>query len=72
MLDLGCGAGLDSILAARRVGPTKNVIGIDRTEDVLVGTDSQNAVDPDSIAAFAAPQEAVKLKIVLAPRRAGV
>jgi len=35
--DLGCGAGLDSILAARRVGPTKIVIGIDLTEDMLVG-----------------------------------
>ena len=29
VLDLGCGAGLDSILAARRVGPTGRVIGID-------------------------------------------
>jgi arsenite methyltransferase len=35
VLDLGCGAGLDSILAARRVGPTGKVIGIDMTEDML-------------------------------------
>lgn len=31
VLDLGCGAGLDSLLAARRVGPTGRVIGVDMT-----------------------------------------
>ena len=31
VLDLGCGAGLDSILAARRVGPPGRVIGVDMT-----------------------------------------
>jgi len=35
VLDLGCGAGLDSILAARRVGPAGKVIGIDMTEAML-------------------------------------
>jgi SAM-dependent methyltransferase len=35
VLDLGCGAGLDSILAARRVGATGKVIAIDMTEDML-------------------------------------
>ena len=29
VLDLGCGTGLDSLVAARRVGPTGKVIGID-------------------------------------------
>ena len=29
VLDLGCGAGMDSLLAARRVGPTGKVIGVD-------------------------------------------
>ena len=29
VLDLGCGAGLDSLLAAPRVGPTGRVIGLD-------------------------------------------
>ena len=35
VLDLGCGAGLDSILAARRIGPTGKVIGVDMTEPML-------------------------------------
>lgn len=35
VLDLGCGAGMDSILAARRVGPTGMVIGIDMVEEML-------------------------------------
>ena len=35
VLDLGCGAGLDSILAARRVGSTGTVIGIDMTPEML-------------------------------------
>jgi arsenite methyltransferase len=29
VLDLGCGAGLDSLIAARRVGPSGKVIGVD-------------------------------------------
>jgi arsenite methyltransferase len=29
VLDLGCGPGMDSLLAARRVGPTGKVIGLD-------------------------------------------
>jgi SAM-dependent methyltransferase len=35
VLDLGCGAGLDSILAARRVGPEGTVIGVDMVEEML-------------------------------------
>lgn len=35
VLDLGCGAGMDSIIAARRVGPTGRVIGIDFSESML-------------------------------------
>ena len=29
VLDLGCGAGIDTVLAARRVGPTGSVVGLD-------------------------------------------
>jgi SAM-dependent methyltransferase len=35
VLDLGCGAGLDSLLAARRVGPAGRVIGIDFSAAML-------------------------------------
>jgi SAM-dependent methyltransferase len=35
VLDLGSGAGLDSILAARRVGPAGKVIGVDITEEMV-------------------------------------
>jgi len=35
VLDLGSGAGMDSILAARRVGPAGRVIGVDMTEEML-------------------------------------
>src|SRR5581483_12432166 len=34
VLDLGSGAGMDSILAARRVGPEGRVIGVDMTEEM--------------------------------------
>ena len=35
VLDLGCGAGLDSLIAARAVGPSGKVIGIDFSEPML-------------------------------------
>ena len=35
VLDLGCGAGLDSLIAARRVGPAGRVIGIDFSDSML-------------------------------------
>lgn len=35
VLDLGCGAGLDSILAARRVGPTGKVLAVDMAGAML-------------------------------------
>jgi len=35
VLDLGSGAGLDCFLAARKVGPTGKVIGVDMTDEML-------------------------------------
>lgn len=35
VLDLGCGAGLDTLIAARRVGSAGRVIGIDFSESML-------------------------------------
>jgi arsenite methyltransferase len=35
VLDLGCGAGMDCLLAARRVGPTGLVIGVDMTRPMV-------------------------------------
>ncbi len=34
-LDLGCGAGIDCFIAAKLVGPTGKVIGIDMTDEML-------------------------------------
>jgi SAM-dependent methyltransferase len=35
VLDLGCGAGMDSLIAARRVGPEGKVIGVDFSQSML-------------------------------------
>src|SRR5438876_9162911 len=35
VVDLGCGGGLDVLLAAARVGPTGRAIGIDMTPEML-------------------------------------
>jgi arsenite methyltransferase len=35
VLDLGCGAGVDCLIAARRVGPSGSVIGVDMTPAML-------------------------------------
>jgi len=37
VLDLGCGAGFDTLLAAQRVGPNGKVIGIEMTPEMLAG-----------------------------------
>jgi SAM-dependent methyltransferase len=35
VLDLGCGAGFDAFLAARQVGPSGSVIGVDMTSEMI-------------------------------------
>jgi ubiquinone/menaquinone biosynthesis C-methylase UbiE len=39
ILDLGCGAGIDSILAAHRTGPSGRVIALDFLPEMLARTD---------------------------------
>ena len=36
VLDLGCGAGTDALIAAQMVGPEGSVVGVDMTHDMLV------------------------------------
>lgn len=43
VLDLGSGAGLDCFLAARRVGPTGRVIGLDMTDEMLALAEQNRA-----------------------------
>jgi arsenite methyltransferase len=38
VLDLGCGSGVDTLLAADRVGPTGRVIGVDLTPEMVAIT----------------------------------
>ncbi len=47
VLDLGSGAGFDSFLAARAVGPEGSVIGVDMTPDMLARA-RQNAAKVDA------------------------
>src|SRR5215468_8857036 len=35
VVDLGCGGGIDVLLAAQKVGPTGRAIGIDMTDEML-------------------------------------
>jgi arsenite methyltransferase len=35
VVDIGCGAGIDSLIAAKKVGPDGRVIGIDMTPSML-------------------------------------
>ena len=43
VLDIGCGAGFDSLIAALYVGPTGKVIGVDLSEEMLAVARGQSA-----------------------------
>ena len=50
VVDVGCGAGLDSLIAARMVGPTGRVIGVDMTSAMLEkATASASAADISTV-----------------------
>ncbi len=44
VLDIGCGAGIDTFLAARKVGPTGRVIGLDLTPEMLARARANQAL----------------------------
>jgi arsenite methyltransferase len=85
LLDLGCGAGIDTILAAQRTGPTGRVIALDFLPEMLEQTTTAAAeaglanVDPleGDIEAIPLPDRSVDHVISngvinLAPRKARV
>jgi SAM-dependent methyltransferase len=43
VVDIGCGAGVDTVLAARKVGPSGRVVGVDMTQE-MVRKAADNAV----------------------------
>jgi ubiquinone/menaquinone biosynthesis C-methylase UbiE len=44
VVDIGCGAGMDLLLAARRTGPTGHAIGVDMT-DAMIGRARKSAAE---------------------------
>jgi SAM-dependent methyltransferase len=62
ILDLGCGAGIDSVLAARRAGPTGRVLALDFLPEMLEKTSAAAAeAGLDTIATVEAEMEAIPL-----------
>jgi arsenite methyltransferase len=85
ILDIGCGAGIDSILAARRTGPTGRVLALDFLPEMLERTEAAAAqAGLDNIEPLESDMEAIRLPdasvdhvisngvINLAPRKARV
>jgi arsenite methyltransferase len=62
VLDIGCGAGIDTILAARRVGPSGRVIGLDFLPEMLERTEGAAAeADLDNVDTLEGEMEAIPL-----------
>jgi ubiquinone/menaquinone biosynthesis C-methylase UbiE len=85
VLDVGCGAGIDSILAARRTGPTGRVLALDFLPEMLERTEAAAAqAGLDNVEPVEGDMEAIPLPdatvdhvisngvINLAPRKARV
>jgi arsenite methyltransferase len=62
ILDLGCGAGIDTILAARRTGPRGRVIGLDFLPEMLERTNAAAAAAGlDNVETLDGEMEAIPL-----------
>lgn len=62
VLDLGCGAGLDTVLAARRTGPTGHVYALDLLPEMLARTAAAAAdADLGNVETLEAEMEAIPL-----------
>jgi len=60
ILDLGCGAGIDAILAARKVGPSGTVMGIDLSLEMLgLARANLRQAEVDNVQLFAAGMESL-------------
>ena len=63
VLDLGCGAGIDSVLAARRTGPSGRVIALDFLPEMLERTSLAAAeAGLDNVETLEAEMEAIPLR----------
>lgn len=54
VVDVGCGGGFDSLVAARRVGPAGRVIGVDMSREMLVVARAGLSTDGPANVAFVA------------------
>lgn len=62
VLDIGCGTGIDTILAARAVDPVGRVIGLDITPEIIAQARAQIAAcGLANVELLAAPMEAIPL-----------
>lgn len=62
ILDLGCGAGIDTLIAARRTGPTGRVIALDFLREMLERTAEAAAqAGFDNVATLEGDMEAIPL-----------
>lgn len=67
VVDLGCGAGLDTLIAARQVGPAGRVIGIDASTDMAqLARRNAEAVAATNVTILTAPVEETPLEDGLA------
>lgn len=62
VLDIGCGAGIDSIMAAVKTGPTGRVVGLDFLPEMLERTEAAaRAAGLDNVEALEGEMEAIPL-----------